>query len=153
LKAIHYGNPHKGVACQRKGLLYKDTTDIKEEVTCKVCITRIKKSEESWKSSKGQIVSALRKIWLRSPERRHALKAEGYTCEECNVKQSKAKGKEQVIEVHHKEGRVDWEYLVEEIRRVLLVHPDKLQVLCPNCHDKLHRYAEVSNANNSPNRL
>jgi hypothetical protein len=94
---------------------------------------RIKR--EPWESSNAQIVAGLRRIWLRSPERAFVLKAEHYTCEECNAKQSKAKGKEVSVQVHHLDG-IDWAYLIAEIRRVLLVHPDRLQVLCKPCHAK-----------------
>ena len=78
----------------------------------------------------------LRRLWLRSRERACALRKAGYSCESCGVKQSKAKGKEQKIEVHHKEGILNWDELVEAVRKYLLCSPDKLKVLCPECHKK-----------------
>jgi hypothetical protein len=44
-----------------------------------------------------------------------------------------AKGREIKIEVHHRDG-IDWDFLIDEIFRVLLVNPDRLQVLCKDCH-------------------
>jgi hypothetical protein len=87
---------------------------------------------------RSKVRAALRQLWLRSRERAAACKAESYTCEECNVKQSKAKGKEVAIEVHHRDMKVEWDYLIDEVFRVLLVHPDRLQVLCKACHEKIH---------------
>lgn len=55
------------------------------------------------RTKKHRIVRAIRLyIWLRSIERSQALKRTHYCCEVCGVKQSRAKGKEQVITVHHK---------------------------------------------------
>jgi len=95
-------------------------------------------AKKSFRTPRSRVRAALRQLWLRSRERATALKAESYTCEECNAKQSKAKGKEVAIEVHHTEG-VDCDYLLDEVFRVLLVHPDKLQVLCKDCHKRLHK--------------
>jgi len=86
----------------------------------------------------SKIVNVLRgMVWLRSRERAKALKNANYCCENCGVKQSKAKGKEQKVEVHHRLG-IDWNGLVDLIRQRLLQSPDKLQVLCPECHKKEH---------------
>jgi predicted HNH restriction endonuclease len=85
-------------------------------------------------TSKTHIVRGLRQIWLRSLERREALKRAKYCCEKCGVKQSKAKGKEQRVEVHHKEGVLNWDKIIEIIREQLLCEPEKLEVLCPECH-------------------
>jgi len=84
----------------------------------------------------SRIKSKLRELWLRSRERGEALKREQYTCQQCNVKQSKAKGKEQKIEVHHMEGILNWDELIEQVRKHLLCDPSKLEVLCPDCHNK-----------------
>ena len=80
---------------------------------------------------------ALRRLWLRSRERAAACKRESYTCQICGTKQSKAKGKEVAIEVHHING-VLWEEIIDMIYEQLLVHPDKLAVLCKDCHKKNH---------------
>jgi predicted HNH restriction endonuclease len=73
---------------------------------------------------------------LRSRERATALKTAGYCCEECGVKQSKARCKEQKLEVHHMNG-VEWESMIDYIYRHLLVDPHELEVLCPTCHKKI----------------
>ena len=83
-----------------------------------------------------KIRSALRQLWLRSTERSQALKNSNYSCEQCGVKQSKAKGKEQKIEVHHKKGILNWDKIFEAIQENLLCDPNDLECLCPECHKK-----------------
>ena len=83
---------------------------------------------------RSQIVHALRQLWLRSRERAEALKNAKYTCKDCGVKASTAKGKEQKIQVHHKEGIGNWDAVVELIYKEILCDPSKLEVLCPDCH-------------------
>lgn len=85
-------------------------------------------------TSKARIRSALRQLWLRSAERNAALKRDGYCCQECGVKQSKKKGFEQKVEVHHLEGIDVWDEIIILIQEKLLCHPDKLITLCPDCH-------------------
>jgi predicted HNH restriction endonuclease len=85
-------------------------------------------------TKKTHIVRGLRQIWLRSLERRDALKRTKYTCERCGVKQSKAKGKEQKVTVHHKKGVGNWDRIIQVIREELLCSPEHLEVLCPECH-------------------
>jgi len=91
--------------------------------------------KRSKQTTNTMIRSALRRLWLRSRERQQAIKTAGYTCAECGAKQSKAKGKEISVEVHHLDG-VDWDGLFDEIRRRLLHDPSRLQVLCKACHKK-----------------
>jgi predicted HNH restriction endonuclease len=91
---------------------------------------------------RSRVRAALRQLWLRSRERAAALKAESYTCEMCNVKQSKARGNRVDIEVHHLDG-VQWDYLIDEVYRVLLVNPDRLQVLCKDCHKDIKHVCNV----------
>ena len=79
------------------------------------------------------IRSALRRLWLRSRERTSALKRESYTCERCEKKQSRAKGREVFVEVHHLDG-VDWSGLLDLIRERLLHKAERLEVLCDECH-------------------
>lgn len=81
-----------------------------------------------------QIRSALRKLWLRSVERSRALKRDNYTCQGCGKKQSRAKGKEFSVEVHHKDGIDRWNEITELIKGTLLQDPEKLETLCKKCH-------------------
>ena len=83
----------------------------------------------------SRIKSALRQLWLRSRERAAALKRDGYRCS-CGKKQSRAKGKEVYIEVHHQEGILNWSDVYEFLRAGLLCGPEKLIVLCQECHKK-----------------
>lgn len=84
----------------------------------------------------SRIRSALRQLFLRSRERAAALKRDKYTCA-CGKKQSRAKGKEVYVEVHHKEGILNWGDVFVFIREALLCPPDKLETLCEDCHKKL----------------
>lgn len=84
----------------------------------------------------SKIQSALRQLWLRSRERATALKQQNYTCQRCGKKQSKAKGKEVKVEVHHKQGVLNWQELNNQIRKYLLCNPIHLEVLCKECHSR-----------------
>ena len=86
----------------------------------------------------SQIRTALRRLWLRSRERSATLRREGYCCQECGRKQSKAKGKEFAVEVHHTYGITNWAEIEQAIRIWLLTGPDDLEVLCKACHAKIH---------------
>jgi predicted HNH restriction endonuclease len=55
------------------------------------------------------------------------------------VKQSKAKGKEQLIEVHHKNGIGNWEAVIDVIYQQILCSPATLEVLCPECHAEIEK--------------
>lgn len=59
---------------------------------------------------------------------------DNYTCQKCNRKQSKAKGMEFKVEVHHKHGILNWEELRRVVREFLLCDPKDLETLCPECH-------------------
>jgi predicted HNH restriction endonuclease len=83
----------------------------------------------------SQIRSALRQLWMRSRERAAALKRDGYSCQVCGAKQSKAKGHEVKVEVHHKNG-CEWDAVIAAVREYLLCNPDELEVLCVDCHKK-----------------
>jgi 5-methylcytosine-specific restriction endonuclease McrA len=85
---------------------------------------------------RSQVKSALRKLWLRSRERAAALKRAKYCCEECGVKQSRAKGREVYLDVHHADG-IEWEKIMEYIYKHLICNPERLDVLCEKCHDKI----------------
>ena len=87
---------------------------------------------------KSRIASALRNLWLRSRERAAALKREGNCCERCGVKASKAKGREVQVVVHHRDGIDNWSEVVQVIREKILCDPERLEVLCVECHQKEH---------------
>jgi hypothetical protein len=86
----------------------------------------------------SQIRTALRKLWLRSRERQAALKRDKYSCRGCGAKQSKAKGREVAVEVHHIDGITNWAEIEATIRMFLLVDPEYLRTLCKSCHEKEH---------------
>lgn len=90
---------------------------------------------------RSKVTVALRQLWLRSRERATALKRDKYTCQGCHRKQSVAKGKEFKVQVHHKEG-IDWTGVVDIIIERILVHPDKLETLCKECHDRVDNEEE-----------
>jgi len=81
----------------------------------------------------SRIRSALRQLWLRSRERAARLKTDEYTCQRCGVKQSKAKGKEVKVEVHHVDG-IRWAEIIEYVRANLLCNPVRLETVCVKCH-------------------
>ena len=93
----------------------------------------------------SQVRSALRKLFLRSRERAAAIRRDKYTCQACGVKQSRAKGKEVNVEVHHKEGILNWELLFEAVRFYLLCKPDDLITYCKECHEAKENNLSVKN--------
>lgn len=88
---------------------------------------------------KTHIVRHLRLLWLHSKERAEALKLGKYSCSDCGIKQSKKKGHEQKVQVHHKEGVGNWDKVITSIRKEILCSSEKLEVLCPSCHLKKDR--------------
>lgn len=76
----------------------------------------------------SMIVAMLRRLWMWSRERRIALRR-SKVCECC--------GGPGPVEVHHKKP-ASLPSIVALIREELLVSPDKLQVLCIDCHDEVH---------------
>lgn len=94
----------------------------------------------------SKIKAALRQLWLRSRERGQAIKRDRYTCQDCGVKQSRVKGKEVFVEVHHMEGGIlNWDKIYEVIRKHLLCDPKYLVTLCKECHDKRENQGEIKN--------
>ena len=83
---------------------------------------------------RSRVKQALRQLFLRSRERVAALKRDKYTCVSCGGKQSKAKGKEFKVEVHHREGITNWEAVIDAVFEHLLCSPEKLETLCKSCH-------------------
>ena len=85
---------------------------------------------------RSKVRQALRQVWLRSRERAAALKREKYTCQKCGKKQSKAKGKELKVEVHHVHGVLNWDKLLDAVYEQLLCDPKFLEILCVECHGR-----------------
>ena len=84
---------------------------------------------------RSKIKAMIRQCWLRSRERAKALKDAEYRCNRCDIKQSKAKGKEVALNVHHV-GGIDWDGVVDLIIERVLA--GELEVLCIPCHDDEH---------------
>ena len=86
---------------------------------------------------RSKVRACLRQLWLRSRERASARKRDNYTCQVCHRKESKAKGKEFRVEVHHING-VEWEQLIDIVYEMLLCDPKCLETICPGCHKEMH---------------
>ena len=89
------------------------------------------------RTPRSTIKGNLRRMWIRSRERATAMKRDNYSCCKCGIKQSKKKGAEVKINIHHLEGIDVWDEIIDLITEQLLCDPDKLQTLCKNCHDEL----------------
>ena len=87
---------------------------------------------------RSRVKNALRQVWLRSRERAAAIKATQNHCTRCGAKGSAARGKEVKIQVHHREGICNWEKVIDIVYEEILVPPEKLEVLCVECHEKEH---------------
>lgn len=87
---------------------------------------------------RSKVKNALRRLWLQSRERAQALKNAQYCCDICGIKQSRAKGREVYLNVHHREG-VNWDGVVDLIFERLLHKPERYQVLCVECHKDKHK--------------
>ena len=94
-------------------------------------------------TTNSQIRSALRRLFLRSRERGARIKYDKYTCCRCGAKQSKARGREIAVEVHHLEGVENWPELFRVVREYLLCSPDKMETLCVSCHKDESKTAET----------
>lgn len=93
---------------------------------------------EARRTSDSVIKSAVRTLWLRSKERRAAIRDQGNRCRRCNAKESSRKGAEVAIEVHHLKGEIDWPKVIKFIREEVLVDPSELELLCGTCHHLAH---------------
>jgi 5-methylcytosine-specific restriction endonuclease McrA len=76
----------------------------------------------------------LRQMFLKSCERNQCLQRDYYTCQLCKRKQTKKKGQELKVQVHHKQGIDAWNNIIDAIQEQLLCDPDELQTLCEDCH-------------------
>ena len=86
---------------------------------------------------RSKVRNTLRMLFLRSRERAAAIQRDKYTCQVCKIKQSKAKGREISVEVHHVSGIANWDKVIDCIYEEILCSPDKLQTLCKDCHEKM----------------
>ena len=89
------------------------------------------------RTPRSRIKGMLRQIFLKSKERGEALKRDLYTCQKCGVKQSRAVGHEQSVQVHHTKGIEVWDDVIELIATDILCDIEFLQTLCPDCHKKV----------------
>lgn len=94
-------------------------------------------AKKSERTPRSRVRSALRQLWLRSRERQSRLKMDSYTCQRCGKKQSRRKGQEVSVAVHHR-NMIDWEWLIDEVYEKILIEPDQLETLCVECHAKEH---------------
>jgi len=90
------------------------------------------------RTPRSRVKGMLHLLFLRSRERDAAVKREQNTCQRCSRKGSTAKGKEFKIQVHHKDGIGNWNKVIDIIFEEILCHPDKLEVLCVDCHKAEH---------------
>lgn len=87
---------------------------------------------------KSKVRAALRSLFLRSREHQKCLKDNNSTCSVCGKKKSVAKGKEVAVHVHHL-FEIDWTRIFDAIYDNLLCSPDKMTILCKECHDSHHK--------------
>lgn len=93
--------------------------------------------KKSLTMTRSRIRQCLRLLWMKSPERAAALKRDNYTCQfpGCNKKQSKAKGREIKVQVHHKDGIMDWDEIIDFILASgLFCGPEHLITYCEEHH-------------------
>jgi len=77
-------------------------------------------------------------VWSKCCEKSYTNRREGYCCEHCGVKNSRAKGKEVRVIVHHQK-LINWDKIFKVLRRELLVSPNQLTCLCDECHKAEHK--------------
>lgn len=76
------------------------------------------------------ITSALRKLWLWSPERKERLRLDGSACWTCKSK----------IKPHvHHITPINMARIIRVIREEMLVGPEKLATYCKPHHDDIHK--------------
>jgi 5-methylcytosine-specific restriction endonuclease McrA len=98
----------------------------------------VKRSRRLPTTPRSKVRAALRQVWLRSRERQAALKRDGYACVRCGKKQSKARGRELKVNVHHRVP-INWERLLQLVYDSgLMCGPEGLETLCVECHDEGH---------------
>lgn len=98
-----------------------------------------KKSRKKPQTPRSRVRAILRLLFLRSRERAFRLKLDNYSCVRCGKKQSKAKGREQKVCVHHVKKINNWEKVINAVFREILCSPKKLETLCIECHNLEHQ--------------
>lgn len=89
------------------------------------------------KTTRAAVKSALRRLWLRSPERAAVLKHSGYRCSHCGIKQTKAGPKENHVKVNvHHVNEIDWDSFIDKVIEEIFSAEQK--VLCVKCHKAEH---------------
>jgi len=96
----------------------------------------VKKSRKKPATPRSKVRAALTMLFLRSRERAAAIKRDKNTCRYCGKKGSKAKGCEVHTECHHING-AHKDRIIDMIYEHLLCHPDYLEVVCRECHQKI----------------
>lgn len=91
----------------------------------------------------SKIVHAVRAMSMRSREFAEARKNTANSCCICGRKQSKAKGREVAIHIHHGTHRPIWERVVRAIRQEVLQTPGILWPICRECHENIHKQEEL----------
>lgn len=91
----------------------------------------------------SKIVHAVRAMSMRSREFAEARKNTANSCCICGRKQSKAKGREVAIHIHHGTHRPIWERVVRAIRQEVLQTPGMLWPICKECHENIHKQEEL----------
>lgn len=90
------------------------------------------------KTTRAMVKAALRKLWLRSPERAAVLKRDRYTCQQCGIKQTKAGPPENHVKVNvHHAVEIEWDAFVDKVLEELFL--SEQHVLCTECHLKEHK--------------
>ena len=95
-----------------------------------------KKSRKKPITPRSKVRAALTMLFLRSRERAAAIKRDKNTCQVCQQKGSKAKGREVYTECHHING-AHKDRIIDIIYEHLLCHPDYLMTVCRECHNKI----------------
>jgi predicted HNH restriction endonuclease len=93
--------------------------------------------KDTTRTPRSTIKGTLQRLFVRSRERSTAMRASGYTCTECGLKQSTAKGRKVKLCVHHMD-LAKLNELTDMVYEYLLHRPEKLQPLCKDCHDLKH---------------
>ena len=87
-------------------------------------------------TDKQRVRNALRKAWMQSKSRSSRLKLDNYTCQCCDKKLTTSKTKLEnepdkycdKLNVHHTDGSIDWDKVMESVPDHLRKHSQYLTV-------------------------